>query len=175
MGGYFMYIFQNALKNIARNKGRNILLGIMLLAIIATTVISLIINNTSNAIIDDYKDRFGAEAVLQIDQRKQAELMGSGQTIHLPPELHLNLVQSDFLKEARIHAELMCISNSILFYGQNRSGASSSYTQRDLGENNTDPSMKLMGAENPESLPEFKKGERQIIDGDRAWKNQTQG
>ena len=62
-----MYILQNALQNIGRNKGRNILVGLVLLAIIATTVICLVITNTTEAIIADYKTRFGAEVFLSPD------------------------------------------------------------------------------------------------------------
>jgi len=58
-----MYIFTNALKNIARNKGRNILMGAIILAIIVTTVISLIINTASVSMIEDYKTRFGVKVL----------------------------------------------------------------------------------------------------------------
>ena len=47
-----MYILQNAAKNIGRNKGRNILIGVIILVIIATSAIALIINNTANGIIN---------------------------------------------------------------------------------------------------------------------------
>jgi len=62
-----MYILQNALQNIGRNRGRNILIGLVMLAIIATTVICLVITNTAEAIINDYKTRFGAEVFLSPD------------------------------------------------------------------------------------------------------------
>jgi putative ABC transport system permease protein len=57
---YIMYILQKKIKNVVRNKGRNILLGAIIFAIIVTTVISLIINTASGSIIEDYKARFGA-------------------------------------------------------------------------------------------------------------------
>jgi len=56
-----MFIFQNAIQNLARNKGRNILLSAIIFAIIATTAVTLIINNTANGIIEDYRVRFGSE------------------------------------------------------------------------------------------------------------------
>jgi len=57
-----MYIFQNALKNVARNKGRNILIAAIIFAIILTTVVALIINNTATAVIDRYKEQFEVRA-----------------------------------------------------------------------------------------------------------------
>ena len=56
-----MYILQNALKNLVRNKGRNLMIGAIIFVIILTTVVSLIINNTSSAVIEDYKERFASE------------------------------------------------------------------------------------------------------------------
>ena len=69
-----MYIFSNALKNIGRNRGRNILVGLVLFAIIATTVISLVISSTAAAIIDDYRTRLGSEVFISPDiERIRAE------------------------------------------------------------------------------------------------------
>ncbi|MCL2187990.1 MAG: FtsX-like permease family protein [Defluviitaleaceae bacterium] len=55
-----MFLIQNALANLRRNLGRNLLLGVIIFAIIATTAVTLIINNTANGIIEDYKFRFGS-------------------------------------------------------------------------------------------------------------------
>ena len=75
-----MYILQNAVKNIFRNKGRNILMAIIILAIIATSAVALIINNTSNGIIDNYKERFGSEVVITYDYQRLQEQMQSSQS-----------------------------------------------------------------------------------------------
>ena len=62
-----MYIIQNALKNVVRNKGRNILIAAIIFAVIATTVVTLMINNTASGVIDDYKTRFGAQVNISVD------------------------------------------------------------------------------------------------------------
>ena len=62
-----MYIFQNALKNVVRNKGRNILIAAIIFAVIVTTVVTLMINNTASSVIDDYKSRFGAQVNISVD------------------------------------------------------------------------------------------------------------
>ena len=62
-----MYIIQNALKNVMRNKGRNILIAAIIFAVIATTVVTLMINNTASGVIDDYKTRFGAQVNISVD------------------------------------------------------------------------------------------------------------
>ncbi|MCL2409350.1 MAG: FtsX-like permease family protein [Oscillospiraceae bacterium] len=62
-----MYILRNALKNLARNKGRNILVGLVLIAIIAAAVVGLVINNTASAVINDYRARFGSRVSITPD------------------------------------------------------------------------------------------------------------
>ena len=65
--GVFMYIIQNALNNLVRNKGRNILIAAIVFAVIATTVVTLMINNTASGVIDDYRSRFGAQVNISVD------------------------------------------------------------------------------------------------------------
>lgn len=68
-----MYLLENALQNVFRNKGRNILIGAVIFAVIVTTVIALMINNTAGSIIDDYKSRFDSEVRLQPNTEKLQE------------------------------------------------------------------------------------------------------
>ena len=68
-----MYIFKNAIKNIYRNKGRNILIGTIILGIIVSTVVAFSINTTTDGIIKDYKERFGSEVTIAPDMEKLME------------------------------------------------------------------------------------------------------
>ena len=70
-----MYIISNALKNLVRNKGRNILISAILLAIVSTTAITLSISNTAESIINDYHTRFGSRVTIAPDM---ARLFGDG-------------------------------------------------------------------------------------------------
>jgi len=70
-----MYIIKNALKNLARNKGRNLLLSAIILAIVATTVVTLSITNTSDSIIDDYRQRFGSRVIISPDMDAVMEML----------------------------------------------------------------------------------------------------
>jgi len=108
-----MYILQNAWKNLGRNKGRNILMGIIILAIIATSAVALIINNTASGIIDNYKQRFGSEVSLspniqklQENAMKNAQSSGGGNNLvrvqrpEIPPEQYVAFGDSDYLSSA---------------------------------------------------------------------------
>lgn len=51
-----MYIFKNAIKSITRSKGRNILIGIIVLVIACASTVTLAIRNTANNLVKDYED-----------------------------------------------------------------------------------------------------------------------
>ena len=113
-----MYILQNAWKNIARNRGRNILMGVIILAIIATSAVALIINNTAGGIIENYKARFSSEVSLNPNvQRLQDAAMRNAQNSgntnlvrvtrpEIPPEQYVEFADSEYLKEARFSSSV---------------------------------------------------------------------
>ena len=95
-----MYILKNALKNVVRNKGRNILIAAIIFAIIATTVVSLIINNTTSGIIDDYKTRFGSQVSISVDFDKwKASGSASSGMPQITPTQSLSFANSKYIKE----------------------------------------------------------------------------
>ena len=100
-----MYIFQNALKNVARNKGRNVLLAAIIFAIIVTTVVTLMINNTTSGIIDDYKTRFGSQVNISPDIEKfraAAGMPSAGGAMKLPSvtaQQSIDFADSEYIKE----------------------------------------------------------------------------
>jgi len=50
-----MYLFKNAFISITRNKGRNILIGLIIIVIACASTITLAIRNTANNIVEDYQ------------------------------------------------------------------------------------------------------------------------
>ena len=65
-----MYILKNAVTSIIRNKGRNLLIGIIILVISATTAITLAINNSSTSLINSYKYKYEPTATLGVNRQK---------------------------------------------------------------------------------------------------------
>lgn len=63
-----MYILKNAITSIIRNKGRNILIGLVILVIACATSITLAINNTSTNLINTYKSKYQTEATIGINR-----------------------------------------------------------------------------------------------------------
>lgn len=68
-----MYILKNSLISIFRNKGRNILIGLIILTIACSTTVTLAIRNTANNIVKNYEESNDLIATISFDRSK---LMG---------------------------------------------------------------------------------------------------
>ncbi len=64
-----MYIFKNSLVSIIRNKGRNILIGIIILVISCSTTITLAIRNTADNLVKDYEIAHDIVANISFDRK----------------------------------------------------------------------------------------------------------
>ncbi len=62
-----MYIFKNAYLNIARAKGRNVLIGLIIMAITVGACITITINKSGNALVNTYKESNPLEVSLNLD------------------------------------------------------------------------------------------------------------
>jgi putative ABC transport system permease protein len=157
-----MYIFQNALKNIVRNKGRNILAGAIILAIIVTTVVSLIINTASAAIIEDYKTQFGTRVYINPDTSRVSVMSGtqSAQTVPLR-DVYAALADSDYLLSADLSCQVPSVSDTLIGLGET-SGGGAVPISPDGGSAARFPTMNVKGYTNIEQLDDFKEGLRGI-------------
>ncbi len=68
-----MYILKNAYISITRNKGRNILIGSIILVIACTCTIVLAINNTATDLINSYKSAYDKELTIAFDRTNMKE------------------------------------------------------------------------------------------------------
>lgn len=152
-----MYIFQNALKNIVRNKGRNILLAAIILAIIVTAVVTLMINNTSDRIINEYKSQFGVEVTISPNMSKYQSALQKGQTIAgITPEQYVNFANSELILRSILSNSASCESISLTAVGQSTSNMMGG------GYVNT-PTMRLLG----NNWDDFENGYREVMDDGR--------
>lgn len=58
------YIFKNAFKSITRNKGRNVLMGIIVMVIACACAVTLSIRNSANKLVEAYENKYDIEASL---------------------------------------------------------------------------------------------------------------
>jgi len=119
-----MYIITNALKNIGRNKGRNILLAFIMLAIIGTTVVTLTITNTADSIIDTHQEQFSSRVMIQPDIDAviaEMQLGGGRQGMSMPRltiEEALALAASNYVQDYRLTVEKMATGSDITSIGE---------------------------------------------------------
>ena len=65
-----MYVLEHAILNLGKNKGRNILLGVILFAVISSAVIALSIYNASDAIIENARTTFNTMVQIRPQMRQ---------------------------------------------------------------------------------------------------------
>lgn len=63
-----MYFFKNSLISIIRNKGRNILIGIIILVIACSSTVTLAIRNTANRLVKNYEESHDIIANISFDR-----------------------------------------------------------------------------------------------------------
>ena len=180
-----MYILKNALKNLRRNKGRNILIGIIMIAILSCVAISVVINTTSGEIIKDYKNRFGSEVYIQPDLEKmmeKAQKDGRESIESIKPKYDLleKLSKSEYLKDTIFTASYGGYSDKLKALDQdeyeknskNSNAAGGAVTTgKERSENAKDSKLTINGGLNSAALEEFKKGDRKITDGEMPEKD----
>ena len=64
-----MYIIKNALKTITRNKGRNILMLIIIAVIACASAVTLSIKQSANTIIESYENKYDITATIAMDRQ----------------------------------------------------------------------------------------------------------
>lgn len=67
------YIFKNALLSITRNKGRNLLIGILILVISCAVSVALAIDHASAALIASYEDKYEVEATIAMNRENMMQ------------------------------------------------------------------------------------------------------
>ena len=76
-----MYIFKNAWKNITRNKGRNILIGVIIVVIASACTITLAIRESAEKIIASYEEQNKIEATISLNRESMmTEFRDSGKS-----------------------------------------------------------------------------------------------
>ena len=142
-----MYIFTNAMKNLLRNKGRNILIGLVTLVIIISAVVTLTINNASSRIIDEARLDIASRVDISVD------LFAHGregmQTITIAE--YLSFAESRYLRHTVQRAEMQAWFGNFHAVGDFELGTAPP----------PDPSMvhapvgRLVGHSEPNNLPGF--------------------
>lgn len=113
-----MYILKNALQNLFRNAGRNLLTAAIFLLVITMSCVALVVYNGSNSMAEQYKERLSTEVLLNVDDRKVSEAAGEDDTFRRPTltdELIQKLAASPYLKKTVYSAQMEAIADELKY------------------------------------------------------------
>lgn len=170
-----MYFLENALFNVVKNRGRNLLIGAIIFVVIVTTVIALMINSTTGGIIDDYKSRFGAEVQLAPNMEKVREEAMKNSTDgrvlmtvpSIPPEQYIAFGKSEYLQGSIYTASTGVICDKITSVDAEKGGGSGMMMMGGgPGMDQENPPMQFMLSLQGNKLAEFEAGIRKLASGE---------
>ena len=142
-----MYILFNAMKNLLRNKGRNILIAAVTLAIIISAVVTLTINNASSKIIEDARLELASKVDISVDLFTHGR--DGRKTITI--DQYISYANSEYLQHTIYQAEMQAWFGDFYAIGDFEKGAAAP----------PDPGMvhapvgKLIGHSEPENIEGF--------------------
>lgn len=169
-----MYVLTNAIKNIWRNKGRNILLFCIILLMILSTVVSVVINTAAGGVIKSYKDRFGSEVTLIRNNKILEEQSASLDNLKIPVlEDFQKYGESELLKSKAFAVNSLVAMKGLKVLDQGKVDGAVVQEEGDGAKQDTGgtenfftrPIATLIGFSNPDISAEFQNGLRKIVEG----------
>ena len=111
-----MYILKNAIVSIARNKGRNILITIIVFVIAAATTIALAIRNSAENLVEAYENKYNVEATLSMN-RETVMIDMKGGTDSMEENIEkLNAIESPSIEEIQSYGDSNYVSSFYYTY-----------------------------------------------------------
>ena len=160
-----MYILANAVKNLLRNKGRNLLLAVVTLVIVASTVVTLTISNAAARVIDEIKLDIGSKVEISQDLIGMHEVgLGREDASYISIEDFFAFAQSDYLSRAIFNADMYAWSDTLRAVGDYGETPGAATRVNDDGREVVVETCKLVSTEDPGSLADFGTL-RELVDG----------
>jgi putative ABC transport system permease protein len=160
-----MYLFTNAMKNLARNKGRNILIAGVMLVIIVSTVVTLTISNAAAKVIDEIRLDIGSKVEVRQDfiEMKQSGL-GKEDANYVSIENFKTYAESQYLSKTIWNADMYAWSDTFCAVGDDPQNPGGITRTNDNGEEVLVETCKLVSTSEPDTLADFGTN-REIIEG----------
>ncbi len=169
-----MYILNNSLKNLVRNKGRNIVILLIAILTLTSVTLSFSIQTLSNLAIERYKNSFGVQAKIGFDWEKLEREHPPEQTINEDGSITMEqnfevpmpdaseyeyYADSQYVKQTLYHASCAVTSSSLKPVKDNlRQGEEIV----DLGGMSKDELMKFFGVSTEQELEEIVGGKEEV-------------
>lgn len=100
-----MYILKNSLISIIRNKGRNILIGIIILVIACASTVTLAIRNTANNLVKNYEEAHEIIASISFNRKQLSNNFKGGEESQKSNIEAFNNIESLSLEDVKKYGE----------------------------------------------------------------------
>ena len=152
-----MYIIENAVKNLARNKGRNILIAAITLAIIVSTVVTLTINNAAAKVIDNIRLDLGSRVEVRQDflEMRQIGMDARQDASYISIDDFFSFANSAYLSKTIWNATMYAWSDTFYAIDDNNYGTSVREKNDGSGEIVLVETLKLVSTSETDTLADF--------------------
>lgn len=164
-----MYILKNAWISITRNKGRNILMGIIILVIACATTISLAIILASNKLVSSYQEKYDITATIGMNRESMMKNFDpSNEQSKEEMKENFNSLDSITVEDIKNYADSNYVksyyyTNSIGMNANIEAASSENKGPERKEESKTD--FTITGYSSYDAMNEFLEGTYQITDG----------
>lgn len=164
-----MYILKNAWISITRNKGRNILMGIIILVIACATTISLAIISASNKLVSSYQEKYDITATIGMNRESMMKNFDpSNEQSKEEMKENFNSLDSITVEDIKNYADSNYVksyyyTNSIGMKANIEAASSENKGPERKEESKTD--FTITGYSSYDAMNEFLEGTYQITDG----------
>lgn len=167
-----MYIIKNALKTITRNKGRNILMIIIIAVIACASAVTLSIKKSANTIIESYQNKYDITATIAMDRQSfmgnfdpgSSNMEDAKETFSSIPQLTTDDIEkyadSNYIKSYYYTYELSMNSSNI----EKATTTTDTTGRGPVRENEAD--FSVVGYSSYDSMTEFIEGRYTITEGE---------
>lgn len=111
-----MYILKNSLVFILRNKGRNILIGIIILVIACSTTVTLAIRNTVENLVKNYEDSHEIVGTVSFDRQQLSSNFKGGKDARKQNIEAFNNIQSVSIEDVKNYGESKFLKDYYYMY-----------------------------------------------------------
>ena len=175
-----MYIFKNALKTITRNKGRNILMAIIIIVIACASAVTLSIRKAANTIIDSYSNKYDITATIGMNRenlmqniKPSSETENTGSNSVENAKEAFNNIEQLSIEDIENYANSKYVKSYYYTYtvsmdSSNIEKATSTTTTTNRGPGNmgNDADFNVVGYSSYDSMSDFIEGKYTITEGE---------
>lgn len=164
-----MYILKNSLISIIRNKGRNILIGIIILVIACSATVTLAIRNTASNLVKSYEESHDIIATITFNRQALTKQFEGGEDAKKTNIENFNNIEAITLDKVKSFGESEYLKNYYYVYATSLNSdtltkASDSYEYEvEDKETTTSSSSKTTGGSEGRNRPDGPGGERRTV------------